>query len=476
MNKYKNYAYLITDKYITIMLLIFPVFTGFSGYSNITFSKYLFFSLVTSTWLLLIATLTLLSREKLKPKIHEIIAIALLLWSAISALASPFGATTIVGASRYDGLFTTLLYIGIFLAVGRYGRFDNKYLKYIMCSTIICAIIALMQLFGSSILFPNGLTYYDGGVKYISRFLGTIGNTNMLAAFFCLAMPLLAAAFSLKLQKWYICLPACAMATFILIVSESSGGLLALLACALVCAGLLAERRALPRAFVAVAASLFGGISAALFLKSIVLFCVSLLGIIIALLFAWLFEKKIDFKEHKKIINYTILCSIIIGFAVVYFWQGESGAVYELSQILHGNVDDSFGSRRIEIWREAIRVSRERIMLGGGPDTFALRTELTFSRYSEEYGRVLTSHVDNTHNVYLGYLVNIGLPGLMIYLSLIGATVIRVFRKNAATHVVLLFVALSCAWVENLFGLGLSIVAPIMWLLWGLSFSEPINE
>ena len=41
----------ITDVYLITMLLIFPLFFGFSGYAEITLSKYIFFLAATGLWL-----------------------------------------------------------------------------------------------------------------------------------------------------------------------------------------------------------------------------------------------------------------------------------------------------------------------------------------------------------------------------------------------------------------------------------------
>ncbi|HBD86136.1 MAG TPA: hypothetical protein DC001_01765, partial [Clostridiales bacterium] len=70
--------------------------------------------------------------------------------------------------------------------------------------------------------------------------------------------------------------------------------------------------------------------------------------------------------------------------AAIFFWPGTEGTMYELSQFLHGHIDDSFGSSRILIWRETLGVIAERPLLGGGPDTLTLRTDMDFSRYVAE--------------------------------------------------------------------------------------------
>ena len=41
----------ITDIYLITMLLVFPLFFGFSGYAEITFSKFVFFLAATGLWL-----------------------------------------------------------------------------------------------------------------------------------------------------------------------------------------------------------------------------------------------------------------------------------------------------------------------------------------------------------------------------------------------------------------------------------------
>ena len=39
-----------TDIYVFVMLLVFPLFTGFKGYAAVTVSKYLFFVICTALW------------------------------------------------------------------------------------------------------------------------------------------------------------------------------------------------------------------------------------------------------------------------------------------------------------------------------------------------------------------------------------------------------------------------------------------
>ena len=164
----------------------------------------------------------------------------------------------------------------------------------------------------------------------------------------------------------------------------------------------------------------------------------------------------------------------VVGFVLdLWFWKGTTGTMYELSQVLHGNLDDKFGSSRILIWRNVLALVPEHPLLGGGPDTLSLRLDIHFSRYVEETGRTLSSYVDNAHNEYLGYLANIGILGLAAYLAAMICTAVSVAKKAPLNGIA---AAIGCAlvayWAQSFFGLGLCLTAPVMWVTWGLAISS----
>ena len=116
------------------------------------------------------------------------------------------------------------------------------------------------------------------------------------------------------------------------------------------------------------------------------------------------------------------------------------------------------------IWREALRLFAERPLLGGGPDSFGLRSGLDFSRYVPETGQTLTTHADNAHCEPLGYLVNLGLLGFAAWAALTAAALRRWLRGAGPEY----GAGLVCYLVQSLFGLGLCLVAPIAWIYMGL--------
>lgn len=149
----------------------------------------------------------------------------------------------------------------------------------------------------------------------------------------------------------------------------------------------------------------------------------------------------------------------------VYFYPGQSGTLYEASRLLHGEADASFGSHRVEIWREVCALIVQRPVFGGGPGTAAARLHIEFTRFVPETGRTLGTYVTNAHNEYLGYAMNLGWPGLALYLGMVGVTFFRP-RENGESAAWLWGAA--AYWMQAFFALGLVVSAPLLWLAWGL--------
>lgn len=484
-------ARLITDKYILLMLLVFPLFTGFEGYRRITASKFIFFAAATALWLLCLAACAAGGRRAwrcfLSPALGGILAF--LLAACLSALFSPYGVKVLLGAGRFGGLLTLLLYGCAAIGVAKLASPRYSYVICLALSVTGCCVPAVLQLLGQNPLrlFPSGLSYYDAHILYDGEFLGTIGNVDLLSAFLCLALPLFLSTYiSAGGSTVWLLLP-CGLGFFVLAVSRVSGGAVALLAVSAVMAPLLAaEQRRFSRTLFALsilAAALsaalafhaeYDGRSAEISLRFgraplLMLGAAALLAPA-----AFLAGKARAFPSPSKLrraILIAELLALLLFLGLVYHRPWGDGTVYELSRVLHGEIRDSFGSSRIRIWKAVLALVPERPLLGGGPDTLALRLNVVFSRLVPETGRTLTVSVDNAHCEYLGILADLGILGLLSYLAAMAASVFSRDRwraKNAP-----LGLGLLCYWVQSLFGLGLCLVAPVMWIFWGLFLSEP---
>lgn len=421
---YLKRAQWLTDKYILVMLFAFPLFTGLQGYGAITQAKERFFTLATLFWLaavLVFLALALLRREKLgfAARPAHLAAAGFVLWAAVSALYSPWWDTALKGL-RYDGLLTQVLYVMIFFGVSLLGRPRKSYVWAMAAAVTLSNIMALLQLLGLDPLgfYPEGTNYYDKYGAYNSAFLGTIGNVGLLGQYLCIVTPVLT-VFGLRSEKkWekYLLLAMALLCLVIAAFSQAEAAYMGLMACVLVGVPVM-----LPE------------------------------------------------KKARKRAAFVMLALVLLGLVTAFFWPGESGTLWELSRILHGDIRDSFGSSRVQIWRRALELFTERPLLGGGPGTFGLRADIVWERFVPEINDVRTASVTNTHNSYLGYLVDLGLPGLQLYLVLIACSAATWLRRRFdGPYYGALGCAMLCALVQDFFCLNLCLVTPMMWVLWGL--------
>ena len=485
----------ITDKYICIMLLLFPLFTGFDGYSALTASKYIFFATVTGLWLASLLVLHIKGGFHLcKPHFSAVPVLlgAFFLLCCLSAALSPYGTRVLLGSGRYDGLVTWLLYCGIFFGCYCFAKPRRLYF-YILClSCFLCSLTALLQLLGFNPLwlFPSNYTYYDGGVKYMGEFLGTIGNAGIFSGFACLVMPLLSGAYILWRRRPYVFLPCLALTGFCIFVSDVSAGKLALAVTGFLSLPLLITSGGKLRRLLELSALFCLTIFLALSFKGEAALCSVLLrfapgtrafaamGAFVLFFLLRLLTGRCSFKKKALRTFFVVLCLLTAAAALftVYFWKGQSGTIYELSRVLHGDFEDSFGSSRILIWKNTLSLVPEHLLFGGGPDSLALRLDVSFSRLVPETGKTLSCFVDNAHNEYLGILVNTGLLSLLSFVFAQAACLVSVLRRKSGSKLCLpLLCGFVCYWIQAFFGLGLFIAAPFVWIFWAL-LAAPVKE
>ena len=78
---------------------------------------------------------------------------------------------------------------------------------------------------------------------------------------------------------------------------------------------------------------------------------------------------------------------------------------------------------------------------------------------------------DTAANVYLTMLMNIGIVGLISYLSFIIVQLKKGFEKmNSYSRI--LFIAIICYLIQDFFNLWVVIITPIFWLLLALHYKS----
>ena len=411
-----------------LMLGFFPL-ALISDYGTLTRGKFLILAFMCCDMLaaLLLALLwTRRIRQPLLPAVRDWLPAQKLLplfWllALISALASPYPDLTLLGSGRWDGLAALTMYVFITLSLAAFGRWQDGLFDLTAVSSLLLSGICLWQLAGGNPLglYPAGLTYADGGHLYAGRFLGTVGNVDMLSAYWCLILPLLL------------------------------GGVL-----------LLPGRRR----WLAAAALLLGcGVEAAADVSSGPL----------ALVLSSLLLGPLLLTGRPRYLAY-LASALLLGAAVLalYLYQGpEQGTLWELSRVLHGDLREEFGSSRILIWQEAwaSRGQGWQQLLGSGPGTRITHFSTVFERLDES-GATLRAAVDSSHNEYLDQLLELGAAGLLVYVAALTATAVSFLKSpgRCDRRTVILAWSITAYCLQALFNFSSVVISPLFWALWGL--------
>ena len=336
-------------------------------------------------------------------------AVIYIILTLISALCSDYFPETIFGSGRHEGTLTIAIYGLTFIFVSRHYRPHLLHAAVFGASVIAFDIISLLQAAGMNPfgLYPDGLSWADRNVKYSGEFIGTIGNADLVSAFLCIAIPLTAVVGchlifgslvegsravpvsildevgeiekninkkkvnkKLIISTGIICLTATALSLVLLAVIKVTAGLLAMAFIGLIAAP--------------VAAYIFLGV------------------------------------KKRKIIAAYLAALVLAGCAAGAFIYAETslpGTAGELHEIMHGNIDDSFGTSRIYIYRNILERVPSHLLLGTGPDTIGHMDIEPFQRYDAERGVMVTARIDTAHNEFLNVLACQGIAALCAYVA-----------------------------------------------------------
>ena len=417
----------ITTAYLYAMITVFLFYTGRNGFMAIVEAKYGLYVLLTGLYILSMLVGSLVLRLKngavagWKPKESQtarLLALFYLLVTWLSALLSRYWPYTVIGASRYEGALTISLYCISFILVSRYGRADRRLLMVFSVSALLFCIICVLQILGLNPLglYPQDHSFYSTDVE--GFFIGTIGNADLVSAFLCLCIPLLLIIIIRRRDdcRWLL-LPLLLALLFILWRIQVLAGYI--------------------------------GVG---------------MGCVIAVCIAGPFTPK-----QKKYLALILIGLLILLLALFYFMEWpDHQFLYELHEVMHGNFDDSFGSRRLFIWRNVWSHVPGRIITGHGPDTMVFDNFEYCAYYDEELGRFF-SYIDVAHNEYLNVIYHQGIFGLAAFIGLqICCLVIWLKMQRDDIAAASLGAAALCYSIQAFFSFSMCLTAPFFWIVLAL--------
>jgi hypothetical protein len=422
----------VTTVYLYAMLTIFMFFCGTEGYTGILKAKFQMFCVICGGYILimtvvalemlLIGEIKIVSPIKIAQHLSWVqkFVICYLFITWVSALISQYAPKTILGASRYEGALTITFYCGCFLLVSEFGHLNKKLLYVFAAAMVAFNALCICQVYGYNPfnLYPDGYSYLDAGTAYSGEYIGTVGNVDIAAAVLCLAIPILWISI-VRLEgklKFLLLLPL-AMSLFTLIKISVMAGFVGIIA---------GTGMALP----------------------VVL--------------------PLSKKSRKYLICFLVIL-LIIAIVLVYMTDFSTGFLFEMHEILHGRIDETFGSGRIYIWKTVLQSVPGHLLFGTGPDTMYYAGIEGFHTYYEALNQTIVSTIDIAHNEYLNILYHQGIFALVFYLSALICIFKQWVQKGRKDNVsAILGGAVLGYSIQAFFGLSACITAPFFWITLGL--------
>ena len=410
--------------FVLIYLIVSNVFRMYMMYQTVQISeKLVFFGLVGFIIYILYKFV-----NRLKIDLFDILIILLGVFGVISAIfAFDVGIALNGFSGRYEGLLQIVTYYVLFLNC---KSINNELCKKIIVGIIILsgfiqAVYAILQFFDVETVFGCEVIrrrYYSTGFEV---------NPNFLGSLMILGLGLSVGIYFFSKNK--IC------------------SLLTLVSSVILFAGLLCS----------------GAMSAVVGFVFLLLFVIIVLFIIRNNI--WL--------VLGKVLLIFVFCFIIYSkfndYDNGFYLSQVNKTGYEISETLRGDAEPIYGSGRIHIWMEALKVVPNNLWTGVGIDNFF---------YAFGDGSVLIDiksnfAVDKAHNEYLHKLVTEGVFSCFVYLMLLIVIFIKsilymcVTRKRNVCLLISLFLAFVPYCVQAFFNISVITVAPLFYVVMGLMCS-----
>ncbi|MBQ0072532.1 MAG: O-antigen ligase family protein, partial [Spirochaetales bacterium] len=151
---------------------------------------------------------------------------------------------------------------------------------------------------------------------------------------------------------------------------------------------------------------------------------------------------------------------ILIAVVSLFFYNGDTRLLKEVSDILHLKLSDNAGSGRGYLWKTSFKLSLRNPIFGTGPGTFTA----TYHPYDR-----FKTITDFAHNDFLQNAVNIGLVGAGIYIIFVFTLAFRALKNaNDSKFIVILASGAAAYLAHSFFSFSIAIITPMFWVAAGM--------
>lgn len=343
--------------------------------------------------------------------------------------------TSIIGAeNRYEGLLMFITYICIYMSAKKYFKYEkiSRFLNIMFYVSLIIGILGIAQKYISyKPLYP----IFNKGI------CSTFGNSNFFGSFISIVLPIASTIFVLNGNK-----KSFILSLIIFFNMISSGTRSAWVAFALV------------------------GILKLVYLIK---------------------------QRNKKYLKRTLILLICFIIIFIYLFNGfdfvlnkfgimqkntSSITKIKINQIKNDiqkaqitGISNEMGSHRIWIWRITLKLISKKPILGCGPDNLWQGLIQNCPQETYNYAKKTYTAIDKAHNEYLQIGATLGIPALICYLTFIALIIVPKIKLtiNNKIYFIICLVIISYL-VQAFFNISTIGVAPLFWMLLGLSENKDI--
>ena len=475
----------VVQIYLWLMLGIFPLYYQ-NKYFDMGDAKYTFFKTATLGFLAIavvvwLGNIFVQPNEKKKDlkrvgesfSAQDITVLAYLVLAVISWLISPYRSDAWRGSIEwYMGLFSQLLFCGIYFVISRWGTEKPWHLWIAGGSAVLVFVLSYLHRFK---IDPLG--FYDGvAEKLWSSFLGTIGNATWYSSYICVVLPVFIGIYLFiehkkshiyaVVHKLLLVLIFCGFATLFTQNSDSAYvgmGLAYLFYLWYAMGNPKLWLRFLETLMIGTLAMKITGVLQLTFPEHVVKltkisFALTkepatwgLLAFVVILYLITLYlikkqavvfgENGSAWKTIRKIrtIIYILIIVAILSIPII-MWLATTGKIAEGTGLIWKTgyfiFDDKWGTLRGQNWKYAVRIFKEfpleMKLFGCGPDSMCYYSAAFHqAEMTEMWNGVI---VTNAHNEWLTALINYGIFGALAYVSIFASAIIlavRGWKKNS---------------------------------------------
>ncbi|MDR1002156.1 MAG: O-antigen ligase family protein [Oscillospiraceae bacterium] len=506
---------IIATAFLLAMTVLFPLLIGSQKYGAITkFKNDTFYTFALIAGFLTLAAILfhliemtdqprrrseeLSSFRKFSNSFTLADAAVLLYWAGmmISTLLSDSPLLYFIGrTSRNDGAVIQTLYVMTYFIISRGLKYSENKAALFTVGGTAASFVAIVHYFGWDIqktgfgiprwelaLVADKSYRVNNGIN----FLGSVGNINLLSYILVVAICVTAGLYitgAYRKNKWAagLLLVCLAVMSYAERCANTDAGVVALICAVIIALPVLCTSVGNVIRYLVSSAVVLGGwfvniltVDIALQEKSVeqkhyAIGCAVLLLLAAAMLL-YLFEKKITVKP-KLIriysVGFMVLCIAVIVAAALRAAETETkGNLYEMGQILKGNLSDKFGTSRLYTWKRIFTDLDLTSLFGHGPDSFVD----VFKQAAGDASQYFQNRtVDKAHNEILQILVCQGLVGVISFVSFLFGLWRDAIRSERTSVTAPLFaVAVTAYAAHSMFGYALPINSPVMWTMFGL--------